>query len=92
MIIKLLLSLIALFAFTIFVHKLYKGEYENLFSNKLVQKFTGISILLIVIASIIRFGLLKFAFSGVLGTTLTIVGFIFISYLVWNLFIKSSKK
>ncbi len=89
MIIKLVLSIIALFAFTIFVHKLYKGEYENLFSNKLIQKFTGASIILIVIASIIRFGLLRFVFNGVLGATLTIVGFILIAYIVWNLFIKS---
>lgn len=92
MIFKAIFLLIILFAFTIFFYKLYKGDYENIVSNKNVQRFMGISILLIAFASIMRFGLLKFAFNGVLGTTLTIVGFILLSYIVWNLFIKSSKK
>jgi hypothetical protein len=96
MIIKVILALIALFMFSVFVYKLFKGEYDNvslnLFSDKFIQKFVGVSILLIAFASIMRFGLLKSAFNGVLGTTLTIVGFILLSYLVWNLFIKSSKK
>jgi hypothetical protein len=61
------------------------GEYKNIFSNKIIQKFTGFSILLIMIALIIKFKLL----SGVLGMTLTSIGFILVTYLVWNLFIKS---
>jgi VIT1/CCC1 family predicted Fe2+/Mn2+ transporter len=84
-ILPVVLSIILLFILSIFVTKLDNGEYKNIFSNKIIQKFTGFSILLIMIALIIKFKLL----SGVLGMTLTSIGFILVTYLVWNLFIKS---
>lgn len=84
-ILPVVLSIILLFILSIFVTKLDNGEYKNIFSNKIIQKFTGFSILLIMIALIIKFKLL----TGVLGMTLTSIGFILVTYLVWNLFIKS---
>lgn len=84
-ILPVVLSIIFLFILSIFVTKLDNGEYKNIFSNKIIQKFTGFSILLIMIALIIKFKLL----TGVLGMTLTSIGFILVTYLVWNLFIKS---
>ena len=84
-ILPVVLSIILLFILSIFVTKLDNGEYKNIFSNKIIQRFTGFSILLIMIALIIKFKLL----SGVLGMTLTSIGFILVTYLVWNLFIKS---
>jgi hypothetical protein len=84
-ILSVVLSIILLFILSIFVTKLDNGEYKNIFSNKIIQKFTGFSILLIMIALIIKFKLL----TGVLGMTLTSIGFILVTYLVWNLFIKS---
>jgi hypothetical protein len=84
-ILTVVLSIILLFILSIFVTKLDNGEYKNIFSNKIIQKFTGFSILLIMIALIIKFKLL----TGVLGMTLTSIGFILVTYLVWNLFIKS---
>lgn len=84
-ILPVVLSIILLFILSIFVTKLDNGEYKNIFSNKIIQKFTGFSILLIMMALIIKFKLL----TGVLGMTLTSIGFILVTYLVWNLFIKS---
>jgi len=84
-ILTVVLSIILLFILSIFVTKLDNGEYKNIFSNKIIQKFTGFSILLIMIALIIKFKLL----TGVLGMKLTSIGFILVTYLVWNLFIKS---
>jgi hypothetical protein len=84
-ILPVVLSIILLFILSIFVTKLDNGEYKNIFSNKIIQKFTGVSILLIMIALIIKFKLL----TGVLGMTLTSIGFILVTYIVWNLFIKS---
>lgn len=84
-ILPVVLSIILLFILSIFVTKLDNGEYKNIFSNKIIQKFTGFSILLIMIALIIKFKLL----TGVLGMTLTSIGFILVTYLTWNLFIKS---
>jgi VIT1/CCC1 family predicted Fe2+/Mn2+ transporter len=84
-ILTVVLSIILLFILSIFVTKLDNGEYKNIFSNKIIQKFTGFSILLVMIALIIKFKLL----TGVLGMTLTSIGFILVTYLVWNLFIKS---
>lgn len=84
-ILPVVLSIILLFILSIFVTKLDNGEYKNIFSNKIIQKFTGVSILLIMIVLIIKFKLL----TGVLGMTLTSIGFILVTYLVWNLFIKS---
>jgi len=78
------ISIIFLFILSIFVTKLDNGEYKNIFSNKIIQKFTGFSILLVMIALIIKFKLL----TGVLGMTLTSIGFILVTYLVWKLFIK----
>jgi len=84
-ILSVVLSIILLFILSIFVTKLDNGEYKNIFSNKIIQKFTGFSIIFIMIALIIKFKLL----TGVLGMTLTSIGFILVTYLVWNLFIKS---
>ena len=84
-ILPVVLSIILLFILSIFITKLDNGDYKNIFSNKIIQRFTGFSILLIMIALIIKFKLL----SGVLGMTLTSIGFILVTYLVWNLFIKS---
>jgi hypothetical protein len=84
-ILPVVFSLILLFILSIFITKLDNGDYKNIFSNKIIQRFTGFSILLIMIALIIKFKLL----SGVLGMTLTSIGFILVTYLVWNLFIKS---
>jgi VIT1/CCC1 family predicted Fe2+/Mn2+ transporter len=83
-ILTVVLSIILLFILSIFVTKLDNGEYKNIFSNKIIQKFTGFSILLVMIALIIKFKLL----TGVLGMTLTSIGFILVTYLVWKLFIK----
>ena len=79
------ISIIFLFILSIFVKKFDNGEYKNIFSNKLIQKFTGISIIFIMIALIIKFKLL----TGVIGMALISVGFILVTYLVWKLFIKS---
>ena len=84
-ILSVVLSIIFLFILSIFVTKLDNGEYKNIFSNKLIQKFTGISIIFIMIALIIKFKLL----TGVIGMALISVGFILVTYLVWKLFIKS---
>ena len=79
------ISIILLFILSIFVKKFDSGEYKNIFSNKLIQKFTGISIIFIMIALIIKFKPL----TGVIGMALISVGFILVTYLVWKLFIKS---
>ena len=79
------ISIILLFILSIFAKKFDSGEYKNIFSNKLIQKFTGISIIFIMIALIIKFKLL----TGVIGMALISVGFILVTYLVWKLFIKS---